>query len=181
MVQRVNADRHAPNRFHSYCETHETVLEQYKTMRFVGSDNLEFNRYTDKNTGNFKISLNGKISCLGPIVITVEKILKIVDWYGKDEPVVETLCYAYNVSVSGHGNIFRYDNQDDDYLRDGHEDAHHKHSFRWISNKEDPNSPIWTGKDNWPTLGQVIQEAHDWYCDNSGTLPNPSSYAEIDW
>lgn len=166
----MNPDRHSPNRFSSYYETHQTILNQFIARDFVGRQNLMFNKYSKL------FHCKGEIGCLGEIVISVDKIIAIVDF--SDESV-QTKRYAYNASIRGRGKIFRYDNQHSHHLRPGHLDPHHKHSFNWETNLEEPNSPVWVGESGWPTLGQVLQEAEDWYWENRDFLPNPDEYASI--
>jgi hypothetical protein len=165
-------DRHGPNRFGSYREIHETVLNKFKDKNLVGPDDLRFRSY-----GPY-IRLDGEIACLGEIVILVDKYLSVLEPAGHDDnAIVQTSTYAYNVSVRGFGNIFRYDNQHDDFsFRPSHADEHHKHLFNWRTDTQLPNSPIWTGYDKWPTLGEVIEEVEEWYWDHHDELPNPDDY-----
>lgn len=166
---KVETDRHGPNRFKNYRETHETVMNQFMGRDFVGSETLTFNPVPRA------FLLEGEIACLGEIVVTVEKYIEILEGQG-DNATVQTIWYSYNASVSNRGNILRYDNQDYDYLRPGHLDEHHKHIFDWHSGDEGAGSPIWVGKQNWPTLGDVLQELQDWYWHHRAELPNPDIY-----
>jgi hypothetical protein len=52
--------------------------------------------------------------------------------------------YAYTASVSGYGNIFRYDAN---HGREGHPDNHHRHDFDWRTGDEVADSPQWKGVD----------------------------------
>jgi hypothetical protein len=176
-------NRHGANFYSSYIEIHETVMQQFRDISFVSTDTLQFISLSPA------YYLEGKIYCLGQIVITVDKGFGIESLLSHDDPIIRTKWYSYNVSIQGIGNIFRYDNQDKDYFRPGHRDEHHKHTFMCLNSEsniiqatcEDVNSPIWVGHQNWPTLGDVIQEAHDWYWDNYNYLPNPLSYASSDY
>jgi hypothetical protein len=119
----------------------------------------------------------GEISCLGGIVLRVEKCLGIVEGQGMDA-LIQTAWYSYNASVRGAYNIFRYDNQDEDFsFRPGHQDAHHKHLFDWQTGDE--TGLEWIGSEAWPTLGQVIEELHQWYWSNRILLPSKHEYPEI--
>lgn len=176
---RVRTGRHSPNWLSSYQETHETVLNQFKSREFVESDDLVFLPFSDEYGGEAGILLSGNIACLGEILIGVNKFIEILDLYETDCKV-QTRWYSYNVSIQGHGNLLRYDNQDPDYdFRSGHQDEHHKHRFDWRLNEELPGSPFWMGEKDWPTLGQVLQEVQDWYWDNRADLRNPDSYATL--
>lgn len=169
----MHPNRHGPNRFSSYEQTHETVINQFQGQGFVDSNNLEFKSFFPDG-----ILLSGKIACLGEILTTVEKFLEIVDASGGD-PYVQTVWYSYNVSVQGHGNLLRYDNQHPDYLYPGHHDEHHKHCFDWRTGDEWPGSPSWIGVDNWPLLSEVIEEVQVWYWDKALILPHPDDYAKL--
>jgi hypothetical protein len=174
MTTTVSTDRHRPNRFSSYTKIHETVIRQFIDTGFIGSENLAFSPQPNR-----KIRLKGEISCLGEIIISVDKMLDILDWVD-DDAIVQSRWYAYNASVKNHGNILRYDNQDFGYLRPGHLDEHHRHSFDWHDGHEYPTSPTWIGRDQWPVLSDVIFEIQDWYWDNRILLPFPDSYSEIE-
>lgn len=149
--------KHAPNRFKSYINIHNTVIERFKSSCFIGEDNLEIYPLPKKYL------LYGTLGCKGNIVITISKTISILDYSSNGDHLVQTDIYAYNVSIEGWGNIFRYDNEDKDYLREGHFDSHHKHSYNFETKCEFSSSPRWVGKDKWPTLGDVIKEAEDWY------------------
>lgn len=169
---KVSLNRHGPNRFKAYREIHETVINQFMDSGFVGFETLEFNPIPKG------FLLEGEIACQGEIIITVEKFLEILSGE-KDNATVQTVWYAYNASVRNRGTIFRYDNQDDDYLRPGHLDEHHKHLFDWSTGQELAGSPSWVGSNNWPTLGDVIQELEEWYWEHHSELPNPDNYPEL--
>lgn len=163
--------KHCPNRFSNYLKVHTTVIDQFKARDFIGSENLSF-QSLDKN-----IFLEGEIACLGRILVTVHKKLKIVD---HEKQLVQTSCYAYNASIQGAGNLFRYDNQDEDFaFRPGHKDEHHRHDFDWKTDTECIDSPKWIGVDGWLTLGEVIQELSDWYWKSKEDLPFPDDYAVL--
>jgi len=168
----VSTNRHRPNRFKSYRETHETVMMQFMDQNFVNAETLEFMPYPDG------FNLKGEISCLGQIVIDVDKFLDILNGEG-DNATVQTRWYSYNVLVRNCGNVLRYDNQDENYLRSGHQDEHHKHLFDWETRIEQQDSPFWIGQNCFPTLGDVLQEVQEWYWQNRSYLPCPDTYSEI--
>ncbi|NHC36888.1 hypothetical protein QH73_0019995 [Scytonema millei VB511283] len=165
--------KHQPNRFRSYQEIHSTVISQFKARDFIGAETLYFESIA------YGISLAGEIACLGNIVVSVQKFIEILDGSG-DNALVQTKWYSYNVFIRGQYNIFRYDNQDDGFLRPDHQDEHHKHIFDWKTGEELPNSPVWLGEDNWLTLGEVLQEVEDWYWQNREKLAKPDIYPELD-
>lgn len=170
MIEQKN--RHTPNRLSSYLQIHDTVISQFQDKGFVGTHNLSVKPYPSA------IGIRGEMSCIGNIIISVDKILDILDDFpglGGDK-TVKTNWYAYNVSVRNVGNIFRYDNQHEDYLYPGHQDSHHKHVFDLCTGKELIQSPEWVGVERWPTLGDVIIEVQGWYWENRDSLPEPDSY-----
>ena len=165
--------KHSPNHFRRYIEIHETIIEQFKAKDFIGDETLEFIPMGRSH------NLIGEIGCRGNIVIKVDKLIDVIRGSGVNA-LVQTRWYAYNVFVRNRFNLFRYDNQDGDFLRSGHKDAHHKHIFVWGTREELPDSPIWVGEDSWPTLGEVIQEAEDLYWSNQDKLEYPDSYPDLD-
>lgn len=180
-------DPHGPNNFGRYVETHDTVLSQFQARDFVSRHTLNFSQY-----GN-SIQLSGEIACLGNIVIQVQKILDVVEppqvvrynvapllQKPAREWTVQTSEYSYNVSLQGHSNLFRYDNTDDFWVKDSnHPDKHHKHLYDWQTGRQLPDSPVWVGREGWPTLGAVIDEASDWYYEHWGQIPERDSYPTL--
>ena len=167
----MSASRHKPNRFAPYIEIHNTVIDRFTERRFIGFNSIEFKLLRDA------ITCKGQLGCSGQIIRKVDKFLDVLDHDDNGNLWVQTKWYAYNVSVQGYGNIFRYDNQDEDYgFRNEHQDPHHKHSFDWKTDEELLGSPHWIGSENWPTLGDVIQETQDWYWNNQSLLSYPDLY-----
>lgn len=167
-------NRHGPNRWSRYREIHQTCMMQFKSSKyshFVDCDSLTFSEDTEKG-----ILLSGEIACLGKILIRAEKSLRTLECLNGDR-IVQTVWYAYNASVQDHGNILRYDNQDQDWYRPGHLDEHHKHLFDWQSGHEIDIQ--WIGKCKWPTLGDLIHEVYVWYLNNQAFLPSPREYATL--
>lgn len=163
----MSPSRHGPNRLRNYLETHETVLAQLKDEGFVCHDDLELAFMPGT------IRMWGEISCIGEIVIRVDKTLAIVEDDPRD-PLVQTVDYSYNASVRRCSNFLRHDNA---HAHPGHPDNHHRHVFDWRTG--DPLSdPEWCGGD-WPTLGDFIGFARDWYWAHWNDLPNPEQYAAI--
>ncbi len=113
--------KHGPNRLLAYIEIHETVLAKLRRGGFVESDNLELLPLPGD-----VLHMEGEVRCAGGLVITVDKYLRIVDGAGTADPTVQTYSYAYNVSLAGRGNVFRYDNAHD---HAGHRDRHHRHQY----------------------------------------------------
>lgn len=145
-------------------------MEHFRRGGFVRDDTLTW----EHSSGSAR--LYGEIACQGAIVIAVEKLLAAIEPAGDDDVTVQTVRYSYNVSVRGHDTIFRYDNL---HCHPGHADAHHKHAFNWRQGREREGSPTWIGVSGWPTLGDVIEEAWNWYCEHRDSLPDPEGVAEL--
>ncbi len=144
--------KHGPNRLLAYLAIHETVLEKYRRDGFLEAQSLDLSPLP----GNV-LRMEGDLRCAGGLVVTVDKYLRIVEGADTSDPIVQTYSYAYNVSLAGRGNLFRYDNA---HAHGDHQDRHHRHSF-------DPASGAtlevtWVGP-TWPTLGEVLDEAREWY------------------
>lgn len=146
--------KHSPTRYNTYFETHARCMEQLKASGVVLYDGLELEPF---GSGFLKIS--GIINCRGNLVLTVDKILKLQQNEGVI--VVQTYKYAYNLSLAGQGNIFRYDNA---HKHPGHQIEHHLHRFE-PPGREVVGSPFETGED-WPTLTEVLREADLYYWEN---------------
>lgn len=71
----------------------------------------------------------------------------------------------------GQHNVFRYDNC---HAHEGHPDSHHKDLFDFATG--DRLKSQWVGVEGWPTLGEVIEEARDWWLANRDTLACPDRY-----
>lgn len=139
-------------------------MDGFVQRGFVGGDTLEWLAEAGS------IRLEGFIACQGHIVIQVRKRLEISEYRG-DDPVVHTVDYAYHVFVRGGAQLFRYDNS---HPRDGHDDDHHVHRF-----DENGGEAIeWVGEHHWPTLGDVIEEAHTWYGGRADVMP--SAHASLE-
>ncbi|NBB87164.1 MAG: hypothetical protein GVY12_13230 [Bacteroidetes bacterium] len=145
--------KHGPNRLKSYIETHETVMEHLRLGGFVVSDTLAFSALRNS------ILLTGNIGCKGGINIDVKKRLQVREGEGANA-LVQTVYYKYNVALSGHGTIFRYDSPHREHRR-----FHHVHRYDVLSG--DSEGTVERIEDDaWPTLGEVVQEAADWYYDH---------------
>ncbi len=153
------AGKHSPNALRSYLEIHETVMERFRREGFVEIDALEV-----YPLGASNLKMEGQISCEGGLVCRVEKLLEVVDANNPNNPLVQTVRYAYNVHLAGGRNLFRYDNA---HRHAGHGDENHCHAFDWRTGAA--LSVRWTGAD-WPTLGEVLSEMRDWYWQNRAAL-----------
>jgi len=128
-------------------------MDQFRNEGVILDDNL---RVDDEEIPGF-IVIRGEIRMRGSLVMHVEKVLALSVKNGVSH--VETVSYAYNVSLAGKGNIFRYDNSK---VKEGHLTAHHKHVFDPPDNQVDLPE---VGSD-WPTLAEAIREADNYYLAN---------------
>lgn len=64
--------------------------------------------------------------------------------------------YTYNVTLRGVGNIFRYDGP-----HPSHQSFHHVHRYDVLGDGGQEVSRL--EEDETPTLGEVIDEAENWY------------------
>lgn len=145
-------------------------MEQFYSAGFVCADTLEWSADASG------LKLEGEVGCKGDIVISVFKLIAIVQ---PDDlnPTVQTFRYAYNASVRGFSNLLRHDNA---HPYPGHPDQHHRHEFDWKTGAEASGSPQWVGSAGWPTLGDFIQEVADWYWKHRESLPAPDAVAALD-
>jgi hypothetical protein len=146
--------RHDWNGWEGYLAAHEGHLRSLE--HFIELDALQW------IPSQTQVDWKGILYCLGSIEIRVHK-LQDVEIRGGSH-LVRTTDYSYHVQRRNKDesvtNLFRYDNV---HPHPGHATAHHKHTFR--PNGDDVISHV--GED-WPTLGEVIQEAEELY--NSGAL-----------
>lgn len=167
---RPTPPKHSPAKFSTYFSTHENRMDQFRSGGFVGEDTLEFS-FGASNL----LTIEGEISCLGDIVIRVEKNLQVID-DGTPDSLVQTVDYAYNASVRSVNTFVRYNNL---HRLPDHEDAHHKNSFDWRTGHHLPDSPSWVSVEGWPTLSEFIEEAEGWYWKHREELPRPDAYAAL--
>lgn len=163
--------KHSPTKLSTYVSTHESRMDQFRAGDFVGEDTMAF----EFEVAGF-LTITGEISCLGNIVVRVEKNLAITE-DGTPDPLVHTVDYAYNASVRGHGNILRHDNL---HSYPGHNDAHHRHEFDWRTGDDLPGSPSWVGADGWPTLSEFLEDVQQWYWQHRHELPEPEKCADLE-
>lgn len=141
---------------------------------FVAQHNLGYTAYPGH------IIICGQMSCLGDIVITVEKLLAVLEGDPQEAPLdttVQTIMYSYNASVRGHNSFLRYDNC---HRHRGHTDDHHRHIMDWKNEREAMGSPEWVGEDGWPHLSQFVDFVDDWYRENGSQLPAPQAIPALD-
>jgi len=161
--------KHGPNRSGNYRQIHETCTDQLLRRGFVEEHNLRYEAVPGH------ICILGQIACQGGIMITVEKYLSVAappeEVLDGADAYVETVLYAYNASVRGHGTFLRYDNC---HPHAGHDDWNHRHRLDWRD--ESKEEIDWVGQD-WPTLMEFVDEVEGWYWKHRDELPGPESGA----
>ncbi len=174
-----NPRRHGPNSFRSYLEIHDAVLGRYIGKGdFVSEEETEVAPYSSRDRPGFLLEC--EVGCLGEIVIYVRKFLEILgEGPAPRNPSIETRWYSYHVYIRNWRSVFRYDNEDPEYMRGGHQDEHHKHVYDLKTGDEVSGSPKWIGADNWPHFHEVIEEAKKWYWGNHKLLPNPEAFPQL--
>lgn len=83
-------------------------------------------------------------------------------FFRKGSRWVETLFYKYEVIQRRAGRIIQVVRYDNVQAQRGHPDAHHRHVFDPDGSEIEP--PEHLGSQRWPNLGQVLDEAHEYWC-----------------
>lgn len=151
--------KHGPNRFDRYLAIHDTIMAKFASDGFVEDDGVVFS-----DLGAGEILVEGKIQCVGGICIRVIKTLAVVSGV-RAEALVRTTSYSYNVFADGIGNVFRYCSPHDTEEQPDHKPFHHKHVYDLLAGDVTGRVEE-VGDDAWPTLGEVIEQARDWYHHN---------------
>ena len=149
-------DRHGWSSLQNYLTVHNNCLDNYRAY-FIVSDSLVYQFATPG-----LLTISGRVAFQHGLFLDVDKLLEV-----NNRHQVRTISYSYHAGVEGPQDraIFRYDNAHQ-YVREGHEDAHHKHRFDPKSwNELEP--PIWIGRNGWPHLSEVIEELIEWW-DSTG-------------
>lgn len=107
--------------------------------------------------------IEGTITCLGGIYIEVDKTVRTFEDDGETMAVRDE--YTYNVVLQGQGNIFRYDGP-----HPVHHQFHHVHRYDVLDGDREGAIERIEEEDDTPTLGQVVDEAEQWYYDHLSEL-----------
>ena len=118
------------------------------------------------------LNIYGRVCLRGGLVLDVDKVLRITDVAG--QYYIQTSAYSYNLSLK-EGNVFRYDNS---HAHGEHVTPHHFHRFD-PPGTETAGSPFEIGN-NWPTLGEVIQQADLYYWEHIYPKQIEHRYEPID-
>lgn len=152
--------RHGPNRLQRYLEIHTTVMAKMLYSGLVVEDGLEL-----PNGADGELVIVGDLLLRDRVLkVTVVKSLQVLEETDPSNPDVQTSSYSYNVSLVGHGNVFRYCSPHSD-----HNEYHHRHQYDPFGSHPEANTVTDCG-DDWPTLSEVIEEAEEWYWANKGDI-----------
>ena len=159
-------DRHAPNSWEQYQEIHAKKIAGY-SPHFIVNDDLVPQLTPDA------VIWRGVLYCVNAIEIHV---FKVQAFFTRPDgrPAVQTQLYEYHVMLrlpQGERNLFRYDNA---HAHVGHADPHHRHGYDddGTAQVEHLSERGWAVGD-WPTLGDVIDEVHEWWR-SASTAPPPT-------
>jgi hypothetical protein len=102
----------------------------------------------------------GSLVCQDGIEIHVERYQR--SFFRNGSRWVETQFYKYEVIQRRAGSIIQVVRYDNVHVQHDHPDAHHRQLFDHDGNEIEP--PEHLGRQRWPNLGRVIDEAHEYWC-----------------
>ena len=143
------SDKHGPNSWEDYLAVHESRLDDFRE-HFILEDRLTHVRTAST------VQWDGSLLCAGGMEIHVRKRQAVTLRAGR--PWVQTVDYSYQVLLRDGAKavqLFRYDNS----AHHDHPDPHHLH--RYDANGLEIRPVEHVGADGWPTLGEVIEQAHE--------------------
>lgn len=145
------SSRHEWNSWDQYWAIHDRFIQDYHDY-FILEDTLAPEITTDL------VRWDGILYCVDGIEIAVSKIQDVRRRVGR--PQVRTRRYAYHVQRRVGDRVlplFRYDN----FRHFGSAGAHPHHVHRFNENGDEVEVRPLT--DDWPTLGDVITEAYEFW------------------
>lgn len=158
--------KHQRTQIDRYFDIHFTAMARYRREGFVVDDStLEIS-----GLGSKIISIKGIIACHGGVAVDVKKFLNVTKHDG--ESFVETFEFKYAAHVAGLCPIFRYCSPH------GHRPYTHFHTYDVFGTGEEDlaakERPL--TEDEWPTLGQAIEQLWAWYRANGHRLDELRKY-----
>jgi len=152
--------RHNWNSWDQYQAIHDHHIADYS--HFILDDQLF------STLASNQVWWKGVLYCQGGLELHVTKLQQVE--YRNGQPWVRTLTYKYHLLHRQNGldvNVFRYDNI---HVHPAHPDAHHRHRYAPDGTEIEPTQHIGVAK--WPTLAEVIDEAHEyWLSLTQTTIP----------
>lgn len=147
------ADQHRPNSWESYLSAHRGKLRDFED-HFILDNRLTYDLLPEG------VWWRGTLVCQDGIEVHVERYQR--SFFRKGSRWVETLFYKYEVIQRRAGRIIQVVRYDNVHAQRGHPDAHHRHVFDPDGSEIEP--PEHLGSQRWPNLGQVLDEAHEYWC-----------------
>jgi hypothetical protein len=146
----VRSDRHQWHNWEQYQAVHDSKISTY-LGHFVLEDGIA------RIQTPASVVWRGILACVDGIEIKVAKRQEVRVRNGRLD--ARTIDYTYH-AYQRRGprlvqNILRYDNV---HRHADHPDTHHKHEYDDVGREHIRH----VGED-WPTLGDVIDEVHDWW------------------
>lgn len=160
--------KHGRARLDTYFTVHANWMAKLKQEGFVLSDTLELTPIK----GTPFLKMKGDIFLQGNLKMHVNKTLRVSAVRGA--PHVQTVEYAYNLSLQKVGNIFRYDNMHAHY---GHQSKDHRHQYEPPGKRKQLDEI--RDEQDVPTLGEALNEARQ-YLDWHERYLEPSKEPEVE-
>jgi hypothetical protein len=147
------ANQHQPNSWESYLSAHGGKLRDFED-HFILENRLAYDLLPDG------VLWRGSLVCQDGIEIHVERYQR--SFFRKGSRWVETQFYKYEVIQRRSGCIIQIVRYDNVHVQRDHPDSHHRHRFDHDGNEIEP--PEHLGRNRWPNLGRVLDEAHEYWC-----------------
>lgn len=162
----MSADRHGWNEYENYIIRLERQVRDFSEAGFVHSSSVGDLTSRSRRDHAPELVFSGRLSCADSLYIDVEETFEVMTRAGR--PWIRMVGSKFQAGISGPGPriIFRYDNA---HSYPGHPDAFHKHQFdpaTW----QQADWPVWIGRAQWPSLGDVLEELRQWWEDTGQFL-----------
>ena len=151
--------RHQPIAWDKYMDIHQTAMDWFHNKKIVLDDSLVWDE-SDYPV----VRLTGQIELNGGLVLEVEKSLLVTKNKKTKIEMIQAQDYCYNLRLKDkkRSAVFRYDNW---HIHTGkkHQGPFHKHTYDADGNEISVKE---LKLQDWPELGKVIEEAHEYYLDH---------------
>lgn len=132
-----------------YLSIHHSHLDRYRDY-FILENRLSIQQSVAS------VRWTGDLLCSGGFEIHVDKKQDVR--YASNQPQVRTVKYSYQVLRRTEGQVVNYFRYDNVHVHENHADAHHRHQYDVYG--QEINPPVHIGAENWPNLGEVIDETY---------------------
>ncbi|MCA9876209.1 MAG: hypothetical protein KC442_00445 [Thermomicrobiales bacterium] len=155
----VVADKHGWYELHNYLFLHSLHLQRFVEEGFIVQNALSHGSSYDPRGNLIELMITGRITCQHRLFLDVEEEFEFSERSGR--VWVRVNGCKYHAGILGHPprTIFRYDTA---HPYAGHPDNYHKHLFDHETWRE-IGTPIWIGRQQWPSLAEVIDELRAWW------------------